>query len=615
MKRMILTWLLLAALLTGCGIPQEDAPDTTAEELRPVQTEPAPGWYEPGSSLEQQTNGALRLYLLDLDYCAAAEVMGEGILLFSEQEETTRLILLTGDNLVVTEELTVDFILSAQLPSTQVTGEGLSYFDPNRRETVVLDETLREITRIQAPEDLTGAPLLSANRETLYYCTAEGIRAMELETGISRLLRQDAGKLVLEGLLQEDSLLHCTTANGGETVHSFYSAQTGQLVERREDILSLTTEENGYVGTVEQDGMPVTVFGTGSAIPQTLDVQEDCQLLADSFVAVGTTYDNGTTAKCYDLSTGTLRSAFTVTEFMRPVVTDGGDGILWLLAWSWERESWILCRWDTNACLSGDPAVYTHTYYSRSNPDLAGIAGCQALAQEIGQKYGVQILVWEDALEMAPWDYRMTEEYHVPLLNEQLRLLDQRLSHFPEGFLTQLAEAGSGLTICLVRKIQGVEGVALDTASGIQYWLEGRPCIALTTSATEGSLYHELCHVMDTRVFAHSNAYDQWEELNPSGFKYDYDYAANATRNAGEYLRDAERCFIDTYSMSFPKEDRARVLEYAMTEGNEHYFQSKVMQAKLKQICLGLREAFGLKKSPETFLWEQYLAESLAYDK
>lgn len=615
MKRMILICLLLASLLTGCGVPQEDSPDTTAE-LRPVQTEPAPGWYEPGSSLEQQTNGALRLYLLDLDYCAAAEVMGEGILLFSEQEDTTKLILLTGDTLAVSAELTVDFVLSAQLPSTQISGEGISYYDPNRRETVVLDETLREITRIQAPEDLTGEPLLSANRETLYYCTPEGIRAMELETGISRLLRQDAGQLMLEGLLLEDSLLHCTTVNGETTVHSFYSAQTGQLVERRENILSLTTEENRYVGAVEQDGMPVAVFGTGSAVPQTLDALESCQMLADSFVAVETAYDNGTIAKCYDLSTGTLRSSFTVTEFMRPVVTDGGDGILWLLAWSWERESWILCRWDTNACPSGDTAVYTHTYYSRSSPDLAGIAGCQALALEIGQKHGVQILVWEDALEMTPWDYRMTEEYNVPLLKERLQLLDHQLSHFPEGFLAQLGESGSNLTVCLVRKIQGVEGVAVEAASGIQYWLEGgRPCIALTTSATEGSLYHELCHVMDTRVFAHSNAYDQWEELNPSGFAYDYDYAANAMRNAGEYLREAERCFIDTYSMSFPKEDRARVLEYAMTPGNEDYFQSKVMQAKLKQICLGLREAFCLEKSSESFLWEQYLKESLAYDK
>jgi hypothetical protein len=39
------------------------------------------------------------------------------------------------------------------------------------------------------------------------------------------------------------------------------------------------------------------------------------------------------------------------------------------------------------------------------------------------------------------------------------------------------------------------------------------------------------------------------------------------------------------------------------------------MQEKLMQVCIGLREAFGLKKSTETFLWEQYLKESLAYGK
>jgi len=220
-------------------------------------------------------------------------------------------------------------------------------------------------------------------------------------------------------------------------------------------------------------------------------------------------------------------------------------------------------------------------------------------------------------LEATPWDYRVTEEYQVPILTEQLRLLDRRLGNFPEGFLAQLSDTCSGLTICLVRSLEG--GSSPDTveaASGVQYWVEDHAYIALSTvSSTEGGLYHELCHVIDTRVFAESNAYDQWEELNPSGFQYDYDYAANAVRNAGEYLRDAERCFIDTYSMSFPKEDRARVLEYAMTPGNEHFFQSEVMQAKLMQVCLGLREAFGLKKSPDTFLWEQYLKKSLAYGK
>jgi hypothetical protein len=39
------------------------------------------------------------------------------------------------------------------------------------------------------------------------------------------------------------------------------------------------------------------------------------------------------------------------------------------------------------------------------------------------------------------------------------------------------------------------------------------------------------------------------------------------------------------------------------------------MQAKLKLLCLGIREAYGLEKSAETYLWEQYLTESLAYSR
>ena len=67
--------------------------------------------------------------------------------------------------------------------------------------------------------------------------------------------------------------------------------------------------------------------------------------------------------------------------------------------------------------------------------------------------------------------------------------------------------------------------------------------------------------------------------------------------------------------MSFPKEDRARVMEYAMMEGNEHYFRSEIMQEKLLVLCKAIREAFGWKKSEEVFRWEQYLNEPIAYQK
>ena len=46
-------------------------------------------------------------------------------------------------------------------------------------------------------------------------------------------------------------------------------------------------------------------------------------------------------------------------------------------------------------------------------------------------------------------------------------------------------------------------------------------------------------------------------------------------------------------------------------EGNAHYFQSEIMQNKLKTLCEGIRKAFGLEKYTAPLLWEQYLTEPL----
>ena len=619
----ILLWLLVCLLLAGCGaVPQETEATVPSAQTEAAQTLPPEGFYEAGSALEVQTREAVKVYPLEGLGCDSVAVMGENILLFFPAETGGTLTLLTGDTLYPAAAAQLEFSLSAQEPSLLADGEGLSFYDRENQVLVVLDEALREITRIPAPENMLGTPLLSPDRSTLYYCTESGVYAMDLETRIPQLLRQmNAEAMTLEGVLQEGSLLQCSVCDETWNYSTlFLSTQTGQLVREVEGLVEVASSGSRYAASFLRDELTMVAFGEGESAPQTLytgGFLADCRLLPGSYGILDICAESGVTLNYYDLSTGKLQSTLTLEEGCYPSVADGGNGVLWLLYQDAERGCPVLCRWDTKALPSGDESIYTGNYYSRSNPDLAGIAQCQELARQIGERHGVEVLVWEDAIAVQPWDYHLTEEYLVPILTQQLELLDGYLGNFPEGFLAQLSDTFSGLTICLVRQLEGsADAGSLDTASGIQFWEEDHAYIALSTlSGMEHSLYHELCHVIDGRVFSQSNAYDQWESLNPSGFEYDYDYIANASRNAGEYLRDAERCFIDTYSMSYPKEDRARILEYAMTEGNESYFQSKVMQSKLKQICVGIREAFGLKKSAETFLWEQYLAESLAYSK
>ena len=116
-----------------------------------------------------------------------------------------------------------------------------------------------------------------------------------------------------------------------------------------------------------------------------------------------------------------------------------------------------------------------------------------------------------------------------------------------------------------------------------------------------------LMHVAESRVFAKASAFDRWNNLNPKGFSYENDYTLDLNGNEEQYLEGENRYFIDTFSMSFAKEDRARIFEYACMPGNEEYFRSAAMQTKLKRICEGIRSAFGLNKYQGELVWEQYL--------
>ena len=208
-----------------------------------------------------------------------------------------------------------------------------------------------------------------------------------------------------------------------------------------------------------------------------------------------------------------------------------------------------------------------------------------------------------------PWDYVFETEYLAPVLRRELSDLDARLSDYPQEIFDGIRAHFSSLTICIVREICGsAESGSVAAANGVQFFQGSDAYIAIAAGQySQRALYHELYHVMETRLLTDSAAFNRWEDLNPAGFTYDLDYTANAHRDGSEYLQPETRSFMDTYSMSFPKEDRARILERAMEQGNEALFASPAMQAKLSCLCQAIREAYGLKKSPETFRWEQYL--------
>ena len=77
----------------------------------------------------------------------------------------------------------------------------------------------------------------------------------------------------------------------------------------------------------------------------------------------------------------------------------------------------------------------------------------------------------------------------------------------------------------------------------------------------------------------------------------------------GSFLEGDDRAFIDSYSMTYPAEDRARIFECAANPGNELLFTSPILRAKLLRICTGIRQAFNLTQEEGPYVWEQYLGQ------
>lgn len=627
MKRLILPLVLLMVLLCGCNTqPQQEQTQPSGATQEEDPTEPG-GSYLPESEMELATNGAVRAYPLSIPNVYAIARMGDNVVAFSGQESTT-LTRLSGENLYVTASAQVGFLIRPEDPSVQISDKGITYYDQEANQIVVLDGVLSETGRIDLPEDIQGAPVLSTDRKHVYYCTADGMRCLTLETGISQLLKQMAyPQQQVVGLLMENTVVHClVTYEDGRQQSIFLSAATGQTLVDGAATWQVSGYESSYFAVIPGGVMCDYVFGFADGDPQTIvpvDYTARGAFLADTmgFVSYAMEMDSfACTLDYYDLTTGSRLAQVTLDGCGMPLGIVGRQGWnqIYLLCDD-SANGTVLYRWDLELSAVADDQDYSRGYYTLQSPDEDGYAQCQVLADSIYSNYGVRVLFGQSAVEAQPTDYDLVGEHHVPVLLQELGQLEQLLSAYPAGFLKAAAQGtGNGvITICLVRDITAsAESGSDEVFQGVQFRHDNNIYVALVAgSVTESNLYHQLYHAIETRLLSNSNECYDWDDLNPKNFVYDYDEEKNAQRDPEKYLGEDDRYFIDVASMNSPSEDRAMIMQYAMMEGNESYFQSPHMQKKLRALCKGIREAFGLENSTEIFLWEQYLEKPLAKSK
>ena len=615
MKRLL--WLLLLLLLCGCTTQPPEETVTEPTETLPVvteATEPA-GLYVPTMEPEIMTGGVVRCYLPQLPDTYGMRVINGDVLLFSGTEVTT-LTRYTGDALIPVGQTTLACFIEPEEPSFQTGANGITYYEPATNCLVFLDNELKEVSRLELAGDLIGRPVLSADRTRIYYCTADAVRVFDTGAGLDRLLKSISyAEQTVEEVLIRDNILRCIlTDEQGNPSELFLSTQTGATVAQIRQDLEVASWGDDWYAWLQDGLMEQILFGvageTGAALHPADPFAQPWILENIGSVLTVSQGSEKSVLELYALDSGLRVAALEMTANFRPIAVEAGEEEIYLLVSGETSGEKLVWRWDWRRSPTRDETVYTGTRYTAANPDLDGLAACAARAQEIGDAYGLKILVGPEAAENQPWDYTFSYEHQVHLLNRELSELEELLSKFPQDFFRNLYGQS---TVCIVRSITGsaVSG-SVEQAKGVQFWDGEQAYVVLAAGESlQQSFCHEIFHIIDSKVLSTTRVYYHWENLNPEGCRYFEDLTSYLTADVAEYLEGENRAFIDAYSMSYPREDRARIMEYACMAGNEDYFQSQIMQNKLKTLCKGIREAFGLKNAAESFLWEQYLKEPL----
>lgn len=620
MKRFCVV-LLVLLLLTGCSFAN---PDPTGETVQ-TQTEPTadvteatepPGLYMPQSAAEQATGGAIRAYMPEDPDTYALGIMGDNVLVFSYahtvETNGTAITAYSGENCAETATVHLNCMVTPGTQYATANDKGFAYYDEMSNAVVVLNPDFSEKLRATMPEDMLGYPAIAPDMDSVYYFTDTELMVLDLSAGVSRLLRQQSYSWQGVTYLSFDgSILGCDIVDGEDDFYlSFISAETGAVLDNTVGIYDLTTDSDSYFLSRSEGSRDEYLFGQLDSQAYTFYPEEDGSAVYAllNMNSVATVYYDDldqTHIGLYDLATGRKTASVSVKALGIPhsVMADAQGRFLWFLSYDEAAQRQILYRWDPQLSQVEEDTVYTSIRYTEDAPDTVGLALCQERADALSEQYGVDIDL-RDIVK--PSDYTLTEEFLVPAFESGLDALEAALASLPQDFLAKLSTVSESgvLHVSLVRDI--------SDASGLQYWVDGDAYISVAIGdLTQETFYHELCHVLDTYVFSNSRAFDDWEELNPEGVSYDYNYTDYFDHFGDELIEGIDRVFIDAYCMTYPKEDRARILQYAMMPYNADYFTSETMQSKLYQLCYGIREAFGWKKKDVLFPWEQYLNVSM----
>ncbi len=250
----------------------------------------------------------------------------------------------------------------------------------------------------------------------------------------------------------------------------------------------------------------------------------------------------------------------------------------------------------------------------------AYLAEARALADELEQDYGISICLSTQADLIAPGSYEvhstteLSPDEENSRLVASLKLLEEVLSVYPQGFYetfkteTGLGGMRFGFFASMRKPDLMTAGAAFQTAAWYNIILD-------VNNTSKALIHHEIWHAVERRAEGDGFIIDdaEWSAYNPDGFYYrdETDTPLSTDRSVIlVYDAGASSSFVEEYSTYAAHEDRATILEYFFSDGQDYLTQydtltaAPLLKGKLDLMAAVTRPVFG------SVYWED-IAEAL----
>jgi len=608
--------------------PEENPPEEQTPEFEPEQApeksavlesrepldETGVLWYIPNARMEQ---GLMQnLYLVE-----------DGLLLTGSVATESGAGLSVSILSLETGEVLKETILTGmEMPDVQLCGDTIAVTDWLGSGIVLMNGDLEITDQMNVDKD-TGAAYFSPDLKTLYcFASEEGILKQDLSSGNEVFVLEDAAGLYAGERCGDTVSFSYTDRVSQRSRRGILDLVTGDVILLPFDgafngveysdgiwLAGLMDDNNAWYLGREERPMEFVTGGEGYSSVSMLD--EPSRLLITNYGETGQS-----ALKLYDTD-GSFISSCVMPEVIAQVngdpVWSQRDGGYYISVIENSGKDMLLF-WDLSAPISGESLQLAPAY---SEETLSGTALPQELydrAAALSDTYGVTVLIG-DLCRTEVNEFDLSHELDAGYVSAGLDTLEAVLAAYPDGFMEQLVygsfhEVEINLVGALKKTDMEGGGTGFTSFVGVTSELEGKNVIAVNIAqpgSVAQTMHHEIMHVIDHKLIFDASmraeavySEEGWLALNPEGFAYAEDYH---NLPADIWSDGYDRWFVEIYSRTYSKEDRATIMEFAMVNADWVFSASPGRLAKLSYLSECIRDAFDTTGWPAQTVWEKTL--------